>query len=201
MNQSKTKIAGLILAAGTSTRMGRPKQLLPVGCSNLLDHILKEALNSILESLILILGYQAKVIKKCLETDLNNPKLRIIENINYTDGISSSIIAGLSEVKDEYDNVMIILADMPHITSNLINILVHQYLNSSLPLGAIKIENRRSHPVIINRKFYHKLLQLQGDIGARGLFLEYPHQVCLVEPDENYDDTDIDTPEDYLAFR
>lgn len=195
------KAAGLLLAAGASTRMGRPKQLLPVRGLSLLDIVLGEVLNSDLDLAILVLGFQAQEIKEGLTTDLHHPKLRIIENKNYKDGISTSIIAGLSEVEDVYDQVMIILADMPCTTSNLINLLLSQYLSSSLPLGAIKLTKRRSHPVIIGRQFYDELHRLKGDMGARDLFVKYPAQVCLVEPEEDYDDTDIDTLEDYLEFK
>lgn len=195
------KVAGLILAAGASTRMGRPKQLLPVGDRSFLDHILGETLDSKLDIVILVLGYRAQEIKKGLKTDLNHPRLKIVENRNYRDGISSSIITGLSEVEDKSDHLMVILADMPHITSDLIDRLLHQYLASRLPLGAIKIGNRRSHPVIFGRKLYHELRQLRGDKGARDLFLKYPDQVCMVEPRGDYKDMDIDTPEDYLEFK
>ncbi|MBW2609359.1 MAG: nucleotidyltransferase family protein [Deltaproteobacteria bacterium] len=198
---SKEKVAGIILAAGASTRMGSPKQLLHIGGVSLLDHALKEALNSELDIIILVLGSRAGEIKKGLKTALQDKRLRIIENRNFMDGISSSIIAGLSEVEDSYDNCMMILADMPNITSALINRLLHQYLSSGLLLGAIKTGNKRSHPVIFGRKLYRELRQLKGDTGARDLFLKYPDQVCLVEPEEDYDDMDIDTPEDYLDLQ
>ncbi len=196
-----SKVAGLILAAGASTRMGRPKQLLPVGKVSLLDCVLGEALKSDLDIIILVLGHQAREIMEGLETDVHHPKLNIIENKNYKDGISSSIIAGLSEVEAKYDHCMVILADMPHITTNLINTLLHKYLASNFPVGAIKIRNKRSHPVIIGRGFYTELHQLKGDVGARDLFRQHVDQVCLVEPEEDYDDTDIDTPEDYVEFK
>ena len=73
-----------------------------------------------------------------------------------------------------------------------------KYLESPLSLGALQINGRRSHPVIIGRKFYPELGQLRGDLGARDLFLKYPDQVLLVETGKNYDDRDIDTMEDYL---
>jgi len=196
-----SKVAGLVLAAGTSTRMGRPKQLLQVEGMSLLDRVLIEALNSELTLVVLVLGYKAQEIKKDLKTQIHHPKLKIIENRNYKDGISSSIISGLSEVEDEYDHCMIILADMPHITVNTINRLLNQYLASRLPLGSIKIQNRRSHPVIFGRKLYPDILKLRGDLGARDLFIKYRDDVCLVEPEENYSDMDIDTPDDYLEFK
>ena len=103
-------------------------------------------------------------------------------------------------MEDEYDHCMIILADMPHITANIINSLLHQYLASRLPLGSIKIENRRSHPVIFERRLYPEIHQLQGDLGARDLFIKYSDNVCLVDPEEDYNDMDIDTLDDYLEF-
>jgi len=180
--------------------MGMPKQMLQVGGVNLLDRVLDQALNSVLDLVVLVLGSKAQEIKKSLVTDFHHPKLKVIENRNYRDGISTSIIAGLSAVEEKYDHCMVILADMPHITSNLINLLVHQYLDSRFPLAAIKAKERRSHPVIIGRPLYDELHRLKGDVGARDLFREYPDQVCLVDPQEDYDDTDIDTLKEYHEF-
>lgn len=194
------KVAGLLLAAGPSTRMGKPKQLLPINGGTLLGHVLDETLKSNLDKVILILGHHAYEIKEVLRQNLNNQKIKIIENREYNKGISSSIIVGLLEAKKYHDHVMIILGDMPNINSNLINLLLDKYLKSNLPLGAVKIKAKRSHPVIFNRKMYHELLKLRGDMGARNLFVKYSDRVCLVEPDNFYDDSDIDTPEDYMKL-
>ncbi|MFC1533957.1 NTP transferase domain-containing protein [Thermodesulfobacteriota bacterium] len=199
-NHSKEQVAGLILAAGASTRMGRPKQLLKKGDDNILDYVLAEALGSDLDLIVLVLGYRVQEIRKGLKTDPNNKKLKIVKNSNWSDGISSSIIAGLSEVENRFNHCMVILADMPHITSSLINYLLNKYLSSGLPLGAIKRGGKRSLPVIFGCNLYHELRQLEGDVGARRLFLKYSDRVCLVEPEEDYDDSDIDTPEDYADF-
>ncbi len=200
MSQKKEKVAGLLLAAGASTRMGQPKQLLRVGGHTLLDRMLNVVLRSDLDLVLLVLGFQAQEIKQSLSTGLHHPKLRIIENKNYLDGISTSIIAGLREVEDLFEHVMIILGDMPLISSNLINLFLREYLASNLQLGAIKLLGRRSHPVTIGRPYYDELHRLKGDMGARDLFLRYADQVCLVEPDKDFDDVDIDTMEEYLEF-
>ena len=195
-----TRVAGLLLAAGASIRMGKPKQLLTLGGRYLLDRILKETLNSELDIVHLVLGHRSGEIKAALKTDLHHPKLRIVENRRYAEGISTSIVAGLQGVEEPCDHLMIILADMPHITSSIINQLLRRYTSSRLPLGAITIKNRRSHPVIIGKSLFPELLKLTGDTGAKGLFLKYADHVCLVEPEGHYDNMDIDTPEDYAEF-
>jgi len=189
--------AGLVLAAGASTRMGRPKQLLPLGDRSLLDHVLRETLNSDLDLVILVLGHKAEEITEALKTDLSHPKLRITVNSDYREGISTSIIAGLRVVEEDYEHLMVILGDMPLITSSLINLLIRRFLASGAPLGAVKMKNRRSHPVIFARGLYPELHQLRGDRGAKDLFLRYHDQVLLIEPEEDYDDRDIDTLQDY----
>jgi molybdenum cofactor cytidylyltransferase len=196
-----SKIAGLLLAAGTSSRMGTPKQLLQAGGQSLLRRTLDQALHSDLELVALVLGFRAQEIMENLTGALKHAKLRIVENKNYGEGISTSIVAGLSAVEEHSDHVMIILADMPHVTSSLINLLIRRTMESRLPLGAIITKNRRSHPVVIGRRFYEALHHLRGDTGARELFVKYPDQLCLVEPEEDYEDVDIDTLEDYLEFK
>lgn len=193
-------IAGLILAAGTSTRMGSPKPLLTVRGSTLLNRILREALHSELERVTLVLGFEASRIRESLEPSHHSAKLTIVENPSYDKGMSSSIIAGLSQIKDSYDHVMIILADMPFITSDLINRFIQRYAGSGLPLGAVTRGGKRSHPVIISRRFYQHLHALKGDEGARRLFSKHINQVCMYEPEKTYNDMDIDTPEDYGSF-
>jgi molybdenum cofactor cytidylyltransferase len=196
-----TGIAGLVLAAGASSRMGTPKQLLPVGKSTLLDLVLAGALQSNLETVVLVLGFKAKTIMEGLKSNLDHPKLKVIQNKDYAQGISSSLIAGLSTVESNADGVMVILGDMPHITTGLINLLLHRYEKSRFSLAALASGGRRSHPVIVGRRFFSALHELRGDEGAKALFVEHADHVLLVESFEEYDDSDIDTREDYLALR
>jgi molybdenum cofactor cytidylyltransferase len=178
--------------------MGQPKQLLPFEGSTLLDHLLNEALRSMLDIVVLVLGHDYEKIKEGISTDLKQPKIRVVENRDYHKGISTSIIAGLAEVKDRYDHLLIILADMPFVTSGLIDLLIEQFLFSGATLGAVKGKKGRTHPVIFSRKFYPELSQLKGDTGGRNLFVKYENDVYLVDlGDDTRMDMDIDTPEEY----
>jgi molybdenum cofactor cytidylyltransferase len=194
-------VAGLVLAAGASSRMGTPKQLLPAGDALLLERVLDQTLRSKLDLVVLVLGFKADEIRGRIRSGRLQSNLKIVENTDYALGISSSIIAGLSHVEKNYAHVMILLGDMPHITSGVINRLVSAYLESGLPLGALKVRGKRSHPVIIGRPFFPALHRLAGDQGGRGLFARHKERVCLVDPGEDYDDMDIDTYEDYLKFK
>jgi molybdenum cofactor cytidylyltransferase len=194
-------VAGLVLAAGASVRMGTPKQLLPAGDALLLERVLEQTLRSRLDHVVLVLGFKADEIRKSLRSSRDAPRLKIVENRDHEKGISTSIIAGLSQVEKNFSHIMILLGDMPHITSGVINRLVSEYLESGLPLGALKVRGKRSHPVIIGRPFFPALHRLTGDQGARDLFVSHKDQVCLVDPGEDYDDMDIDTYEDYLEFK
>ncbi len=201
MNRRVKRVAGILLAAGTSTRMGKTKQLLPFGEKTLIERVLVEALNSELDKVVLVLGYQAVQIKKIINPVSPQPKLSIIENRQFKQGISSSIIAGLSEIENTHDHVMILLGDMPFIHRDLINLLIRRYLQSGLLIAAIKGQDRPAHPMIFSRQLYPELMILRGDVGARSLFTKYSEKVCLIEPEGPYDAKDIDTPEDYAGFQ
>jgi molybdenum cofactor cytidylyltransferase len=201
MDREKSNVAGILLAAGESSRMGSPKQLLEAGGQFLLDRTLGEALKSRLDAVILVLGHEARKIRRALATDLDQAKLQVVVNRKYREGMSSSIRLGLSRAEETCDHVMIMLADMPYLTSGLIDRLITLYLSSGLPLGAVTVNNRRSHPVVIGRSLYQELHSLRGDKGARDLFFRHAEQVCSVVPDSDYDDGDIDTPEDFLKYK
>jgi len=195
------KVAGVVLAAGASTRMGRIKQLLPIGDETLIERVLSQILKAELDSVVLVLGYGVQEILAVIPSLVIQPRLRIIENREYREGISSSIVAGIQAVESTCDHAMIFLADMPCIRSELIDLLIRRHLDSGMPISAVQAEGRAAHPVIFSRQVFPELKRLEGDVGARSLFRKYSGSVCLIEPEWDYDSLDIDTPEDYAAFQ
>lgn len=201
MNRCGEKIAGIVLAAGASTRMGKIKQLLPVGNETLIERVLGQVLASQLDEAVLVLGHRFMEIQAVIAPLLVEPRLSIVENPQYREGISSSIRAGISAVEHTHDHAMFFLADMPCIQSDLIDRLLARYLTSGMPIGAVQGIGRPAHPVIFSRALYPDLLCLKGDEGARSLFCKWSGSVCLIDAGDNYDSLDIDTPHDYAGFQ
>lgn len=195
------KVAGILLAAGASTRMGALKQLLPVAGVTLVERTLTAALESRLDRLVLVLGHRAPEIETALSGFIPNPKLTIVHNRHYQEGISSSLVAGIEEIAHSHDHGMILLADMPFIDYHVINLLIEGYLKAQLPIGAIKVGERAAHPVVFRRDLFFELKTLTGDVGARSLLKKYNDRVCLIEPGADYDERDIDDRADYRNFQ
>lgn len=201
MRKAPDPVAGILLAAGASTRMGRPKLLLAAGEETLLQRAVRRALCSRLDRVVLVLGCRAEDMEARLGNLLGDPRLSVVRNPHWAQGMSTSLIAGLEAVERNYAHVMVILADMPQLTSAHIDELLAGYQQAAKPLGALCLRGRRTHPVIIARSLYPELHKLEGDRGARDLFERFQEKICLVEPASPFDDRDIDTPADYRAFR
>ena len=195
------KVAGVLLAAGASNRMGTLKQLLPVAGVTLVERALTTALKSRLDRLVLVLGHRAPEIEAALGGVTRDPKLTVVHNRRYREGISSSLVAGIREIDHSHDHGMILLADMPFIDHDVINLLIEGYLEAELPMGAIKIGERAAHPVVFRRDLFVELKTLTGDVGARSLLKKYNDRVCLITPGAGYDGRDIDNREDYRNFQ
>ncbi len=198
---SDPKVAGILLAAGASTRMGRLKQLLPVSGVPLVERTVCAALESRLDRLVLVLGHRAGEVESALGPVKWDSRLRIVHNPLYRKGISSSLIAGLEKIADSHHHAMILLADMPFIDGGVINQLIASHLKSQLPIGAVKLSDRAGHPVIFRRDLFPELKTLTGDMGARALLKKYRDQICFIAPEMGYDHRDIDTAEDYQKFQ
>ena len=194
------KTAGIILAAGTGSRMGTVKQLLPFRNTTILGAVVQAALDADLDPLILVLGHEADKIEAALSRQIIPTKIQVVYNPDYAMGQSSSLIAGIKRLPAHTGGAMFLLGDQPLISALTLNRLVSAYQGSDAGIIIPFYNGRRGNPVIIGKKHFHLLKTLTADTGARVLFNQYPEDTLKVNVDDPGILTDIDTPDDYSAM-
>jgi molybdenum cofactor cytidylyltransferase len=189
--------AGIILAAGESTRFGRPKQLLRLNNRCLIEWVLAAALDSKLSRIVLVLGHAHQKILQTLGKKLQHSKLSVEVNRQFKKGQSHSLRAGLSKVKEDFPAVMFLLGDQPMLNAATINILLERFRTDDKDICVPIYRGKRKTPAIFSRRFYTRLMDIQGDTGARQLIDDNPDRVLAVEVDDPICLFDIDTRQDF----
>ena len=193
--------AGIILAAGASTRFGQPKQLLRLRDKYLIEWVLDAALNSRLSRIILVLGHSYQQILQALGKKSQHPKLQIEVNPHYQKGQSSSLRTGLLTVKDDFAAVIFLLADQPMLNSETINTLVEEFWSTDKDICVPTYKGRRKTPAVFGRRYFRQLMNIQGDMGARRFIDANPDQVQTVEIQDPLRFFDIDTQKDFAQLK
>jgi molybdenum cofactor cytidylyltransferase len=197
----KNPTAGVILAAGASTRFGRPKQLLRLKDKYLIEWVLDAAINSMLSRIVLVLGYSHQKILQALGTKSQHAKLRTKVNLHYEEGQSHSLRTGLSAVKDDFAAAMFLLGDQPMLNSATINRLLEKFWSSDKDICVPTYQGKRKTPTIFGRRFYGHLMDIKGDKGARQLVDANADQVLFVEIDDPLCFFDVDTQKDLKQLK
>ncbi len=195
--QSKKPTAGVILAAGESIRFGKPKQLLKLNDKYLLEWVLDAAIGSRLEKTLLVLGHKQQEILAALGVKVQQPAVEVVINPDYQHGQSTSLLAGLSKIRDEFPSIMFLLGDQPMLDSETIDRLLEHFWSSDKDIGVPVFEGRRGNPVIFSQKFYDHISEITGDIGARDIIRNHTEHVLKVEISNPLCFMDIDTQSDY----
>jgi molybdenum cofactor cytidylyltransferase len=186
------KITGLVLAAGESRRMGVTKQLLPFGHNTILGQVIRNALESNLDEIIVVLGYQAQEIGQ----NISDAPVKVVVNPEFREGLSSSIKKGLSNIT-ETSAVMILLGDQPLVGKEIINRLLAELGRGDRGIIVPVYDNIRGHPVIFTPLYRDELLALQGDVGGKEIVRAHPEDVTEVNIDSEAVICDIDDRDDY----
>lgn len=190
------KIAGILLAAGLSSRMGRVKPLLPWGDGLMLEKVIENARNSKLTCLIVVLGHEAEIIREKIDFK----EARVIVNSDYRMGQSSSLRAGLSALPADTDGAMFLLGDQPFITPEIIDRLIGAFENRRSALVIPTCKGKRGNPVLAHNSIFGLMQNITGDTGARVLFRSLNDQILEVELSDPGILLDIDTFEDYRSL-
>jgi molybdenum cofactor cytidylyltransferase len=190
-------IAGIILAAGSASRMGQPKQLLDWHGRPLVRVAAEEALVSSLDHVLVVLGSARDEVA----TALAGLPLRLIENVDYAAGQSTSLRAGIAALEQDVAAAMILLGDQPFVTAAIIDRLVDAWRTSGAAIVAPSYRGQRGNPVLFSRAVFPELLAVTGDRGARDVLRADPARIELVPFDDARPLIDIDTPEEYQRLR
>jgi len=162
-------IAGIILAAGGSERLGCPKQLLPWEGKPFVWQVASSALSADLSPVIVVTGAHHQAVEKAL-TDL---PVEIVYNPDWENGMSTTMKAGLRALPEGCEGVVLLLSDQPQISPLLIRGLIEFRARHKAPITAPQIGGQRGNPVLFGRETLDALMKITGDMGGRPLFKEY----------------------------
>jgi molybdenum cofactor cytidylyltransferase len=195
MLRSDACAAVILLAAGESRRMGRPKQLLPWRGTTLVRHAAETALHSQASGVVVVVGSQAAQVCAALE----GLDVKIAENASFASGQASSLRVGIGALGTGYAAALVMLVDQPLVQPALLDALVERWRATGAPLVVPRHAGRRGNPVLIGRELFGELLDLRGDTGARSLFERHSTRIAWLEADESVV-VDVDSPEAYAQL-
>ena len=186
----------ILLAAGSSSRLGRSKQLIEIQGKTLIQKAIDEAKKSQANCLVLVLGANAELI----QTGFDITSTPYIVNSDWQQGMSSSMQAGLGFLmeKEVIDQVLLMLCDQPFVDASLLNQLINAKETSGKGIVAAAYSNTLGVPALFDRRYFEELLQLTGSEGAKKVI--FNHQAEVHALDFPLGAVDLDTEEDVSQF-
>lgn len=191
---SKKNIGIVILAAGASTRLGKPKQRLKYNGNSLLQNAIDASVNSVAASVVVVLGANADDILQ----ETNKSGINTIINTEWEEGMASSIRIGLNEllfISPVTEAVIFMVCDQPYISSELINELIQTHLDTGKPMVTCNYGETIGPPALFHRSLFNELMKLKGDAGARKIIQQHIDAIATISFTKG--NIDIDTAEDY----
>ena len=192
-------IAGIVLGAGRSSRMGGPNKLLEeINGKPLIRIVTEHVLASKARPVTVVTGHQ----RERVEAALKGLPVRFVHNPDFADGLGTSLRAGIAALPPEPDGAIVCLGDMPQVDAAIIDKMIGAFDPDSGALVVIPtIDGKRGNPVLWSRRFFPDLMAVEGDVGARHLIGRYTEAVAEVPLTGTAALTDVDTPEALKAVR
>jgi len=192
------KIGIIILAAGASTRLGQPKQLLPIGGQPLLQRIINTAIEFNTDEVTLVLGAYSELILEKISTDL----VQVVHNKKWKNGMGSSLSIGVKtalQKNPQLAALIFLLSDQPFVDTSLLHQLSETFQSTNKAIVATMYNDAPSVPALFSATFFDELLQLNNHQGARQLIRKAGEQLQTIPfPKGQFD---IDTMEDFQSIK
>ena len=190
-------VAAVVLAAGRAVRMGKQKLLLPLGGRPVVCWAVNAALESAASETIVVIGHEAARLRGVLE----GRPVTVVVNADYGCGMSTSLQAGLRAVSAGCEAALFLLGDQPFVTADLLDRLIGTFETTRKLIVRPKVGDRPSNPVLMSAALFPEISGQRGDIGGRDIVGRHADDVCLVEVQDPWVTTDIDSFDDYEAAR
>lgn len=198
--------AAIILAAGSSSRMGtgRHKLLLPLAGRPVLAHVIDAALASLARPIIIVLGHQSDQVHAQIASYREHPDITLVENLDYLQGMSTSLHMGLRTLLVASSgqtlasgSALVLLGDQPLMTPEIIDTLIYQWQITGKLIVAPLYAGKRGNPVLFDASLFTELLGTTGDEGGRSVIERHRQEVTMVEMGDARASYDVDTWDAY----
>lgn len=186
-------INAIILAAGQSQRMGKPKPLLKFEDKTFLEQIISVLKLSDADRVTVVLGAEAETIKKSIDLSGTN----VVINKDYQKGQLSSLIVAIKDTPDETEVILVCLVDNPFITRKVVNEIITKFKETNKPIIVPVFNKERGHPTLFSKSLFNELLNAPEEQGARYVLYSNEEKILELETSESGILIGIDTPADY----
>ncbi len=197
--KTKKTIQALILAAGSSTRMGDNNKLLAtIDGIPMVTLVVQAALASKVDSVVVVTGFEAQEVKQSLQGN----EVEFVHNEDYASGMASSLRAGIRSLSQDSDGVLVMLADMPFVEPEQIDHLINEFERFSDDVIVVPIFcDQPGNPRLWSHCYFEAMCGCDGDVGARNLLKKFSNRVRRVAMNDTNVLTDIDTPAELARFK
>ena len=188
-------ISAVILSAGESSRMGRPKALLPIDGQTFIEKIVGALKDAQVGKMLVILGHHAEEMRRRIE----HLPVEILVNPDYKLGQLSSLQVAVRHLEPDADcdGMLVHLVDHPYIDANLVKVMIERFYDGGKVIVVPRYGAKRGHPVIFSRKLFGELLAAPMDQGAKAVVNAHRDDTLEIDTQDSGVTVDIDTPELY----
>jgi len=191
-------IVAVVLSAGESSRMGRPKALLPVDGVRFIEKIVTALKSTRVAKIIAVLGHDAGEMRR----QIGDLPVTMVVNPNYKQGQLSSLVAAINSIQSSKDSasvdgILVHLVDHPYINPDLVNLMIDRFHETKKLIVVPRYQGRRGHPVIFSSALFAELLAAPLDQGAKTVVHAHRDETLEIDTEDEGITIDIDTPEEY----